>query len=162
VADGPLSDHASLCIWCDEPLNDVHPIAIHTLENGIRYQHRECALREVLGGIGHHIAHEYWCLVRHDPDAGLSRRVSAMLVADMYGYLGDEMVTRQPAASAPASDEGDRQELPPPSSDDAGWTWGEDLVWADAEDPPPYPHGWLPPRPQTDQGPGSGGASAPG
>lgn len=48
--------------------------------------HRECLLREVTGGIGHLIAHDYWCNVRADPDAGLTRRQSALLV-DLYVAL---------------------------------------------------------------------------
>jgi hypothetical protein len=48
--------------------------------------HRECSLREVIGGIGHLIAHEYWCRQHHDPDAGLTYRQSAMLT-DLYVHL---------------------------------------------------------------------------
>jgi hypothetical protein len=67
------------CLWCDEPLDDdVAPGVVYTPE-GPRHQHVECALREVMGGIGHLIAHEYWCIERHDPDAGLTRRQSALL-----------------------------------------------------------------------------------
>lgn len=44
-------------------------------------QHRECALRSVVGGIGHLTNHRHWCLEMHDPDAGLSYRDSALLVA---------------------------------------------------------------------------------
>jgi hypothetical protein len=43
--------------------------------------HRECLLRSVLGGIGHLIAHDYWCTQRNDPDAGLTYRQSALLTA---------------------------------------------------------------------------------
>lgn len=45
--------------------------------------HRECMLRAVVGGIGHLIAHEYWCLQKGDPDAGLDYQQSARLV-DLY------------------------------------------------------------------------------
>lgn len=52
--------------------------------NGTNFvAHQECMLREVLGGIGHLIAHEYWCKEKHDPDAGLTRRQSSLLV-DAY------------------------------------------------------------------------------
>jgi hypothetical protein len=42
--------------------------------------HRECSLREVLGGIGHLLDHKYYCRGLHDPDAGLTYRESALLV----------------------------------------------------------------------------------
>jgi hypothetical protein len=72
------------CLWCDEPLDDdVAPGVVYTPE-GPRHQHVECALREVMGGIGHLIAHEYWCIERHDPDAGLTRRQSALLHAPEF------------------------------------------------------------------------------
>jgi len=50
---------------------------------GPRWAHRICMLREVAGGIGHHIAHEYWCEEMGDPDAGLTRYQSAQMV-DLY------------------------------------------------------------------------------
>lgn len=50
------------------------------------HTHRECGLREVMGGIGHLIAHEYWCTQKHDPDAGLSYRHSALLT-DAYVHI---------------------------------------------------------------------------
>lgn len=57
--------------------------------------HRQCMLREVSGGIGHHIAHPYWCEQMHDPDAGLTRRQSALL-ADLYvALVGVEAATRR-------------------------------------------------------------------
>jgi hypothetical protein len=37
--------------------------------------HNECSLRSALGGIGHLWNHQYWCMERRDPDAGLSYRV---------------------------------------------------------------------------------------
>jgi hypothetical protein len=41
--------------------------------------HRECGIREVLGGIGHLIDHPYWCVTMGDPDGGLSYRESARM-----------------------------------------------------------------------------------
>lgn len=74
------------CPMCDEPVmdgDDVSPTPLHTPE-GARTPHRSCMLREVTGGIGHLIAHDYWCAKpRMDPDAGLTRRQSALLV-DLY------------------------------------------------------------------------------
>lgn len=42
--------------------------------------HRECALRCVLGGIGHHLDHDHWCVEAGDPDGGMSYRESALAV----------------------------------------------------------------------------------
>lgn len=57
--------------------------------------HRQCVLRSTMGGIGHLIAHEYWCLQKHDPDAGLTFRQSALLVDEFVAIIGvDETVKR--------------------------------------------------------------------
>jgi hypothetical protein len=55
---------------------------LHT-QDGPRLTHRVCMLRDSMGGIGHLIAHEYWCDEMADPDAGLTRYQSAQLV-DAY------------------------------------------------------------------------------
>jgi hypothetical protein len=44
--------------------------------------HKECALRAVVGGIGHHRDHAVWCLIEGDPDAGMPYRQSALAVWD--------------------------------------------------------------------------------
>jgi len=67
-----------ICLWCDEPLGDDPGFPVATFD-GVRFQHQECALRSVVGGIGHLVAHEYWCLQLGDPDAGLTSRQSAVL-----------------------------------------------------------------------------------
>jgi hypothetical protein len=75
----------SICPMCNEPVrqgDDISPTSLFT-EEGPQTTHRSCMLREVIGGIGHLIAHDYWCIQRHDPDAGLTRRQSALLV-DVY------------------------------------------------------------------------------
>lgn len=46
--------------------------------------HYECILRSVLGGIGHHEDHSYWCENVGDPDMGLSYRESARRVAERF------------------------------------------------------------------------------
>lgn len=46
--------------------------------------HPECGLRMVLGGWGHHVDHEHWCIEVGDPDGGLSYRESAIRVAARY------------------------------------------------------------------------------
>jgi hypothetical protein len=67
-------DETVMCQLCGEHMDDPD------LTTG----HRECMLREVLGGIGHHIAHEYWCKQRHDPDAGFTYRESAQMVYAIF------------------------------------------------------------------------------
>jgi hypothetical protein len=102
----------------------------------------------VLGGIGHHIAHEWWCEIHHDPDAGFTRHESALMVAFMYELLGDAMMARDPVlgASVPADDE-EEEPLPqwvvgvdPASDDDEEWGLVV-LRWAEGDppDPPPSP-----------------------
>ncbi len=54
----------------------------------VGFMHRECGLREAMGGIGHCIAHDYWCLQMHDPDAGLTYHQSAKLVWTYYNVVG--------------------------------------------------------------------------
>jgi len=84
------------CVYCDEPLHgNVAPGMIATME-GPRYGHVACSLREVLGGIGHLIAHEYWCR-QGDPDAGLTRRQSALLVEAYVRVVGHPADTPETA-----------------------------------------------------------------
>jgi hypothetical protein len=47
-------------------------------------------LREVMGGIGHLLDHDHFCVERHDPDAGLPYRLSALLVDTYVAYKGVE------------------------------------------------------------------------
>lgn len=86
---------------CEEPFTfdlflDTSPTPIYTPE-GPKKVHRSCMLREVLGGIGHLIAHEYWCEQKHDPDAGLTRRQSALLVRHFYSIVGIPDETPEPS-----------------------------------------------------------------
>lgn len=71
------------CELCGEPV--LVPAPVRPL-----IAHRECLLREVVGGIGHLIAHDYWCTERHDPDAGLTYRQSAKLVDAYVATVGTE------------------------------------------------------------------------
>ena len=78
-----------LCPLCDEPVgDDVGPAPLYTQE-GPRAVHHQCMLREVMGGIGHLVAHEWWCEQKHDPDAGLTRRQSSLLVEAWVHVMGD-------------------------------------------------------------------------
>ena len=72
------------CVLCYEPMRDA------TSASTLQPMHRECGLREVVGGIGHLIAHDYWCLQRHDPNAGLTYRQSAMMVEALVTIVGIE------------------------------------------------------------------------
>jgi hypothetical protein len=81
-------DERVLCELCQEPMDDPD----------LTMAHRECMLRDVLGGIGHHIAHDYWCKQRHDPDAGFTYRESAQMVYAIFhvspGLLLDDPAVR--------------------------------------------------------------------
>lgn len=66
-----------LCGTAVEPGQDCASIGTG---RGSVSAHRECLLREVLGGIGHLTGHAYWCGARHDPDGGMTRRESALAV----------------------------------------------------------------------------------
>ena len=74
------------CQLCHEPLDPIFD------DEAI---HRECSLRSVMGGIGHLIAHEHWCTQRRDPDAGLTYRQSALMVAALTEILGPDEVARR-------------------------------------------------------------------
>lgn len=69
----------SACPLCDEPISagdDVRPV-------GAVAAHRECLVRAVIGGIGHHEDHDYWCTTVGDPDGGRTYRESARAVDDL-------------------------------------------------------------------------------
>lgn len=74
-----MIDAAESCPLCDAWANtDV--------------MHRECLLREAVGGIGHVLDHSLWCVLRSDPDAGLAKRHSAVCVALLVDLFGAEAV----------------------------------------------------------------------
>ena len=73
-----------LCVLCTEPMGSWKSVST------MQQIHRECALRSSMGGIGHLIAHEWWCDVKHDPDAGLTYRQSALLVDEFVALVGVE------------------------------------------------------------------------
>lgn len=65
--------------------------------------HRECLLRNGLGGIGHLIDHDHFCDYLGDPDAGLSYRLSSLLVDVYVTYNGvEESVERSLAHERPS------------------------------------------------------------
>jgi hypothetical protein len=70
------------CPWCDTPIepgDELAPGSLH-VDGVVRDAHRECALRSVMGGIGHLTDHYYWCKQMNDPDGGFTYRQSALLV----------------------------------------------------------------------------------
>lgn len=71
-----------VCGYCNEKVarDYVPPNGAEQARFDGRLAHNECALRAVLGGIGHLTNHAHWCKVVGDPDAGLSRRESGELV----------------------------------------------------------------------------------
>lgn len=73
------------CLLCGEAMAPDDDEAIH----------RECNLRAVMGGIGHLVAHEHWCVQRRDPDAGLTYRQSALLVDAFVAVLGPDEAARR-------------------------------------------------------------------
>lgn len=86
------------CIYCGELVGFQDSVG-QPIMNGVTghwsYPHRECTLREVMGGIGHLRDHAYWCLERHDPDGGLSRRESARLVWQWVTLHGTEATAQR-------------------------------------------------------------------
>lgn len=75
------------CGLCEEPLEagqDTHPLG--GVPSGAA--HRECLLRCVMGGIGHHLDHAFWCGVMGDPDGGRTYRQSALEVDALLAGRG--------------------------------------------------------------------------
>lgn len=71
------------CLLCGEEVTSTDERAQGAWmdETGQRRKvHRECALRNVLGGIGHIEDHQTWCREMRDPDGGRTYRQSAIEV----------------------------------------------------------------------------------
>jgi len=80
------------CFHCGEPIHSYEERA-----DIITYDaHRECALRMVIGGIGHLIDHAHFCRSDAGPDAGLDYRTSALLVDVWVKRKGVEAATAIP------------------------------------------------------------------
>jgi hypothetical protein len=95
--DAPITDGADwidvplgrMCVWCREPFQPGDSGAIMPAGHA---EHKECSLRNVMGGIGHHVNHARYCHGELGPDAGLSRRKSAMLV---WGLIVERLVVTE-------------------------------------------------------------------
>jgi hypothetical protein len=73
----PIGEH---CGFCEEPIEaGDRGLFVYTTQREVP-AHRECSFRQVVGGIGHHEDHDFWCSSMRDPDAGLSYRQSALRV----------------------------------------------------------------------------------
>ena len=85
IWDAPMTDDAEWidvptdmrCMTCGERFADGDNGAI--MPTGFA-THRECSLRAVWGGIGHQVDHARYCKSDLGPDAGLTKRQSALLV----------------------------------------------------------------------------------
>lgn len=94
--DTPVGEE---CLHCDERIveGDQGTITTYICEdpsnpgkliNDVRPIHRECSFRNVMGGIGHHLDHAFWCKEVKDPDGGMSRRESALKVWELFESFG--------------------------------------------------------------------------
>jgi hypothetical protein len=65
-----------ICALCNEPILSLEDRAdVMNMD-----YHRECSLRNVLGGIGHLLDHSHFCRGELGPDAGLDYRTSSLMV----------------------------------------------------------------------------------
>ena len=85
------------CVLCDDPIAETDSgtlIAARDPETGVWGPgpvHRECSLREVLGGAGHLAAAPHSPGIC-DPDGGLTRYQSALLVQRWVDRMGVERI----------------------------------------------------------------------
>lgn len=75
---------ATGCVLCHERLG------VESSASVAQPMHRACALRSGIGGIGHLLDHDHFCVARGDPDAGLDFRTSALLVDEYVARVGVE------------------------------------------------------------------------
>lgn len=78
-----------ICVLCNEVMDGEASASL------AQPMHRACGLRSTIGGIGHLIAHDYWCTERSDPDAGLTYRQSALLVDAFVQLVGVEEAVKR-------------------------------------------------------------------
>lgn len=77
-----------LCMWCEEPVT----AADAAIEMAAGTWHKECAMRMVVGSIGH-LDRKCSCYVKSGPTEddppGLTRREAASVAARRFAQLGD-------------------------------------------------------------------------
>jgi hypothetical protein len=79
------------CVMCGEWIGPSdETVRVATVEDHAAQAHRECMLRNVMGGIGHLTDHVLWCVSRGDPDGGHTYRESALLVDEWVREHGTE------------------------------------------------------------------------
>jgi len=86
-----MSSTVPECLLCATPVWPGEALAVgrwHDPTGAVRSVHTECALRSVVGGIGHLRDHARHCLAEGDPDAGMSYRDSALAVAEWVKLHG--------------------------------------------------------------------------
>ena len=91
--DAPVTDDdtpiktpvGNLCMHCQEAIVEGDNGRITAM--GFT-EHRECSLRGVMGGIGHHVDHARYCHGPLGTDAGLTRRESSLLVWEFLHDTG--------------------------------------------------------------------------
>jgi hypothetical protein len=74
---------SDVCVLCEEPIGPGDDAQACSPGRA----HRECLLRAVVGGIGHHEDHAYWCGQMHDPDGGRTYRQSAIEVDHLFAGM---------------------------------------------------------------------------
>jgi len=82
------TERPEICVLCNEPGPDLYRGTEVNSPEGVRHAHAACLLRMAIGGIGHLIAHNYWCVQKGDPDAGLTYYQSAKLAAEYINMIG--------------------------------------------------------------------------
>lgn len=100
--DAPVTDMAEpidvptelACVYCGERFREGDNGAVMPLSGFA--QHRECSLRSVWGGIGHHVDHARYCRGELGTDAGLTHRQSSLLV---WAHFHGKLVTEETLAA---------------------------------------------------------------
>jgi hypothetical protein len=71
------------CMFCGEdvPMHEQTRHPIFDSDGAPKFPHWYCALRAVLGGIGHFEDCKFWCQTMDDDDGGLTYRESSRRVA---------------------------------------------------------------------------------
>lgn len=83
------------CLLCTEQIVEGDRGTLHAnFHGGLDPVHVECGMREVLGGAGHLAAEPHGPGGCGDPDGGLSRRESALLVWEWVERMGSENTAR--------------------------------------------------------------------
>lgn len=91
------------CLWCEQPI--AAGDGGGTYYSG-QITHKECSLRQVMGGIGHHVDHGRYC--HDDSDAGLGMRLSSILVwrtvVDHHHFSADDLDDLREMAALPTEE----------------------------------------------------------